>query len=374
MKTQTRPSTGIISVTINTADGRRTVSTETVDPKMAREILQAANVRGVEVLAKAGKLTQNLIHKLTIGGRKTVEECVAEWEQWLRATTSSEATVENYILYARAWARESKVIQRRICDIQEGHISEWVNQKDGTKLGSRRVKLGAIRSLFRFCSIREYCADISRLVKIKANLLSHEQKEPRRKTCFTDEEFNRLVAHIKSTLGQLLVDWPEDRMRPPEIEARIQTLRFWHAATLIGRYAGLRLGDICSLEWSCFNTKGKMIVWTDKRDKRVELDIDDNLFRGIATIPTNKKRFCFPEQDNIIRDRRRRCKLSVQFMRLLDGAEVKSHSFHDLRHTYATECQRKGISMPHISERLGHSHEETTEGYIHVTDICPYPR
>jgi integrase len=53
--------------------------------------------------------------------------------------------------------------------------------------------------------------------------------------------------------------------------------RFWYCATLIGCYAGLRLGDICSLEWSCLQHPNKLIVWTDKRDTQVELPVDENL-------------------------------------------------------------------------------------------------
>jgi hypothetical protein len=41
--------------------------------------------------------------------------------------------------------------------------------------------------------------------------------------------------------------------------------------------AGLRLGDICALEWACLKEPGKVVVWTDKRDTRVDLPVDDDL-------------------------------------------------------------------------------------------------
>lgn len=358
MKIKTRPSTGIITVTIGTADGRRTVSTGTTDPKLARKVIKAANLEAVEVMAKAGTLTQNLIHKLTIGGTLSVEQVIAEWEEWLRATIGSDRTADNHTTYVHAWSRDMKLDAMRICDIRERHISDWINHPEAGKLGTRRVKLAAIHSLFKFCSIREYSMDPSRLVRIKAALLSHEQKEPREKECFTGAEMRRIITHLRDQVKEF------SKPKTAADRKRLETARFWLCAVIIGRYAGLRMGDICTLEWSCFSKPGKMIVWTDKRDARVELEIDSNLYEGVSAIPNNNRKVCFPVQDAIIRSKQR-SKLSVQFMRILEACDIHGHSFHDLRHTYATDCSNRGIPMPHIAASLGHAKQATTDGYIH---------
>jgi len=58
MKTQIRPSTGIITVVINTPQGRRTVSTGCTSPVEAKQVIKSANIAGIEVLAKANALSQ----------------------------------------------------------------------------------------------------------------------------------------------------------------------------------------------------------------------------------------------------------------------------------------------------------------------------
>ncbi len=363
MKKGVRPSTGIITVTVGTPHGERTVSTGTTDPKLANQIIKAANVNAIEVLSKAGKLSQKLFHKLTVGGNKTVQSAIEEWETWLRSTCGSDRTADNHVLYVRAWARDANVAGMKVADVEEQHIAKWVNTDDGTKLSSKRIKLTAVRQFFKFCSIRDYSSDPSRLVKVKARQLPHESKEITVRECFTDEEVEKIIRHLKTRLEEL------SKYRPAADEKhrhqqKISTLRFWLSATIIGRYAGLRLGDIASLEWACFSKKGKLIVWTDKRDRRVELDIDDHLFEGISSIPSNNRKVCFPEQDEIARSKKR-YKLSVQFMRILQAVGIHGKSFHCLRHTYATECDLNGIPTPHISERLGHTDRKTTEGYIH---------
>jgi integrase len=118
------------------------------------------------------------------------------------------------------------------------------------------------------------------------------------------------------------------------------------------------------LEWACLKEPGKLVVWTDKRDTRVDLTVDDDLARGLAAIPANSNKVCFPEQDAINRSTKR-SKFSVQFGRILQAVGIRGHSFHDLRHTFCSDCQRKGIPTPHIAKLVGHSNEATTKTYLH---------
>jgi site-specific recombinase XerD len=361
MKTIVQPKTGIISVVIDTASGKRTISTGCTNPVEAQQVIDSANVASIEALAKANALSQAIVQKLVVGANVTVEAAVAQWEQWIRSVSGSDRTADNHVMFVRAWMRDAKCAKRKIGTIAEPDISGCINRNDGTKLASRRVKLAAIRSLFSFCSIRQYTnGDPSREVRIKAKLLSHEQKEPRHKTCFTEKEIECIVSYLSDEM--LKLDLEPDKT--PAQEHRLKTMRFWYCAVLIGRYAGLRLGDICSLERASLAKPGKLIVWTDKRDTRVELNVDDDLAKGIAAIPKASKKFCFPAQDAITRGPQR-AKLSVQFSRILASVKIEGHSFHDLRHTFCSDCKRRGISLPHIAKLVGHSDEETTKGYLH---------
>lgn len=361
MKLKTQPATGIISVVINTPKGPRSVSTHSTDMKEAKALVKAANIETIEVLSKAGQLNQALIQKLTIGGNMTVSKAIEEWSKWINETSGSDRTADTHIMFVNAWARQARTLNRKLVSITEGDISKWINYEDKAKLSTRRIRLSAVRHLFRFCSIRQYCnPDPSREVRIKAKLLTHDQKEPKVKTCFTLDEFQAVVDHLTEKIVDLMGhDKTEATIK------KLDTARFWFCAAHIGRYSGLRLGDICTLEWASLRQPGKLIVWTDKKETRVEIPIGTELGKGIAAIPPNSKAHCFPEQDAIARHPRKRALLSVQFARILDEAGVEEHSFHDLRHTLATELNVHGNSLEEIAKALGHTSIKSTKGYIH---------
>ena len=60
---------------------------------------------------------------------------------------------------------------------------------------------------------------------------------------------------------------------------------------------------------------------------------------------------------------RRRALLSVQFKRLCKSCGVEGRVFHELRHTYASAMAKKGKTLPHIANMLGHANLHTTQGY-----------
>jgi integrase len=359
MKTHHRPGSGIIAVTIKTQDGERTVSTGCTNAKQAARVIKAAGVGAIEVAAKASALSQELIQKLVAGKKLTVAQAIDEWREWLNHVSASDRTAFCHVSYVKKWARESRVLTMAPALIKEKHIGKWINAQDGNKLATKRAAMSAVHSFFSYCSIKQYClGDPSRLVRIKPQLLTHEQKEPRQKIPFTDEELKKLIDYLLSHLAHL-----DAQPRTEANLARIETARFWYCATLIGRHAGLRMGDICSLEWASLTTPGKLIVWTDKKDTRVELDMTDELFKGVSAIPTNSNKFCFPGQNAINRSNKR-YKLSVQFGRILQRVDVAGHTFHDLRHSFAMECRAEGMTRSEISSRLGHGSRDSTEVYL----------
>lgn len=359
MRTVTSEKSGNISVVVNTPRGPVQISTGTKDPKEAQAVIKAANVESLEVLAKAGALSHAIIQRLVVGNTMTVPQAIEEWSQWFMDSAGSDRTAAVQISYAKAWANYTNARRLKLSEVSAKHISDYINAEDKCKLSTRRVRLASLRSLFRFAYIRQWISyDPSQEVRIKHKLLTHEQKETTKRPTFSQEEYQAVLDYLTKTIVKV-----SSQEVTSARDERSQRLQFWYCATIIGRYSGLRLGDIASLEWASIKPD-RLIVWTDKRDARVEIPLTKELAHGIASIPKNNKVHCFPPQDAAGRHPTKRCKLSVEFKRILEGAGVENRSFHCLRSTLATELKIKGESLEEIAKALGHSNTRTTEGYI----------
>jgi len=95
---------------------------------------------------------------------------------------------------------------------------------------------------------------------------------------FTDAEINKLVDYL---MGEICLI-SATREPSKTMIKRLPKLAFWYSVVRIGPCTGLRLGDICSLEWKCFDVAAMtMIVWTDKSDTRIILPITLELEPGM---------------------------------------------------------------------------------------------
>lgn len=289
---------------------------------------------------RMGQLSTALMSRVLNLKSPTVEDAIKAWEAWRNGAGGNPMTTENQRITLCQWVREMGIKTAQIADVGPEFISGFINKPGSNKKAStRETDLAIIRSFYKFCSAKDWVrGNPPALVRVKMDMMTHVQKERRPRAEFTDKEITVL---LDATEG------------------------FWHCAIAIGRYTGLRLGDICQLQWDCFRKKGKMTVWTDKRDKRVELTVaPEALADAIASIQIKDETWCFPEEARIIKEYSKRSKLSNAFKALMIRCGIENRTFHDLRSTYASVCYRKGIPMPHISKALGHSHLSQTDHYV----------
>jgi len=326
----------------------------------ARQIASEKRLEDIEKLAISDLIDGNILRKMS-SKSTTVGRAIEMWHVWACATYESINSTTNMLSYATAFMRDCQVEKHNISSITESDVDRWVNKPDGCKANTRKFRLATLRSLFYYCAEKNLVdVDVSKLVSVKYKDLSHDQKEVRVKRLFTEEEYQAVLAwlreHIK-TLG---------RNSSEESAAFARGYQFWVAATIIGRYSALRLSDVASLQWASI-TENRLIVHTDKKNTRVDIEITPELRAGLDEIRNNNSKWCFPKQAEIASDPKRRCSLPNYFARILKRAGVANHHYHELRATAITEKHTAGQSMKLIAAFAGHGSESSTAGYITET-------
>lgn len=344
----TKNESGYYEAHIKGADGRRhSISTRRKNRREAVELLSKAKVQELELAAELGVLQPNVVSVIVAGQKVSVDQAIEPWKEWLGYKRQSANSIANAEMWVRAWASSMNLLTKPVMSITERHLDPWVNStSSNNKLGTRKVMLSCLRSFFAFLSARGWImGNPAQLIKVDPFPLLHGQKETYRQSVFDDDEITRLIECLS----------PGAELESP----------FWRAAVEISRHCGLRLSDIASLEWSCLSVPGKIMVWTMKRDRRVELPLAPQaMVDALQAVPRNHPVFVFPRERAIIRDPKRRAVLSTEFSGILSHCRIYGKSFHGLRATAATSMSKRGVPIDIIAAILGHHSAATTQIYI----------
>lgn len=155
-------------------------------------------------------------------------------------------------------------------------------------------------------------------------------------------------------------------------------------------YTGLRIGEVCALEWENIDIKNKKIIVKktitriknqnkDSKNK-TEIIIDDpKSASSIREIPipnfiinllinfskdVEPNNFLLTGTNKFIESRTYHNK----YKKILKQINMESYNFHVLRHTFATRCIENGSDPKTLSEVLGHSNVKITlDRYVHPT-------
>jgi len=340
----TKDKSGIYKAKFYTEHGPREVTTKCSDKEAARKVVKQAGLEQIESAARAGKLSAAVLSKVLAGRKITLENSKAEWLKWLGNSGRSPRTIDNYNQEIGGWLASMPTLTPT--EITDDMINRWLNDPaKAEQLSSRKARHAALRTFLDFCAAKDWVfGNPARLVRVNMSLLTHSQKEKKRRLPFTDEEVATVLAGTDPG-------------------------SFWHSAVAIGRYLGLRLSDIAKLEWDTFAEPGVAVVWTDKRDRRVALPTTHpTLLKALEAIPREHKRFVFPDQRELALDMKRRSYLSCDFSRVCARLGI-TKSFHSLRHAFATALDREGKPLWYIADAMGHAYGKpsfaTTGGYIH---------
>lgn len=158
---------------------------------------------------------------------------------------------------------------------------------------------------------------------------------------------------------------------------------------LLSLFMGIRLGEICALQWEDVNfsdetihirktmqrlknlnkdaeTKTKIVIDTPKSQKSIrDIPIPSFLLKILKDYKSGEKAYILTCTTDYIEPRI----YQKKFKTYLEEAGITDINFHALRHTFATRAVEQGFDIKSLSEILGHSSVKfTMERYVHPSN------
>lgn len=193
--------------------------------------------------------------------------------------------------------------------------------------------------------------------------------------CLTTAEEWELLPKLPKVLW-LRVPPPRHKFLSAEESQRLLNAaenQFWFAMILCALRTGMRLGELCALDWSDINWKDKTIL------------VRRSIVEGVVGSPKNNRTRLIPMTDDLAA-----CLYSFRkasgwifpgpngghmtrsswpwkaLRRACKAAGLPQMGWHVLRHTFASQLTANSVPMKAIQTMLGHSTILMTERYSHL--------
>ena len=196
---------------------------------------------------------------------------------------------------------------------------------------------------------------------------------------YAEERYNTIKPKIR------YIRVPQKEMRVLSLdEQRIlenylyNDINIYKIGILLALYTGIRVGELCALQWDDIH-KGTIVinktVQRIKNDEKTVLEVTDPKTRNsnrIIPIP----KFLLPTLDryrssgSVLKNRSGKPVeprlMQLTFEKYIMECGLPKTNFHALRHTFATRCVEAGFDIKSLSEILGHANVKTTlDKYVH---------
>ena len=283
----------------------------------------------------------------------TVKELLAHWQaenSHIKPTSRERyrALIQQHI--------EPELGAQRVCDLTEEKLNSFVDRK--LKSGRLDGKGGLAPK-----TVNDICVIVRSALKLA-----------RRKFRYNGEEEIRAPA-VKQRRIETFSGWECCRisaeiLRKPSVE---------NLAYLLCLETGIRLGEVCALQWSDIDFSGgtvhiqrtayrinyggrtELVIQTPKSEcsERV-IPLTAKMLSLLRPLKTSG--YLLTGSDRPMEPRT----LQYRFRRFLERLEIPVRNFHILRHSCATRCIEYGMDIKSLSEILGHADVQTTlRMYVH---------
>ena len=194
----------------------------------------------------------------------------------------------------------------------------------------------------------------------------------------------RHIKYPQRSLKQIHILEKEEQERLEKMI--LQSMSSFDVGILVTLYTGLRLGELCALQWKNINLENNIIT-VDKTMLRIK-NLDENPRRKTKIIiqspktKTSLREIPIPDFLSSILKMFKNFdevfllsgtefpiephKCYMRYKKILKENGIQEYSFHTLRHTFATRCVEYGFDIKTLSEILGHKDIKTTlSTYVH---------
>lgn len=162
--------------------------------------------------------------------------------------------------------------------------------------------------------------------------------------------------------------------------ALLEDMDSFKFGVLFALYTGVRIGELCALQWEDIDGACVSITKTMQRlqseDGKTEIVIGEpksSSSRRLIPLPPFLLPFVekFRKTDGFVLQTKKNAfmeprVIQIKFKKLLKTCHIEPVNFHTLRHTFATRCIENGFDAKTLSEILGHSDVKITlNRYVH---------
>lgn len=277
---------------------------------------------------------------------------------------------------------------------------EWLKQISGKRKYSTYIKYDTIyrKHLAEIIGPYQFSTDKTQKLqeKIFDHLLREEMSESLQKSviCVINQIFIFVNEKYSFNIPLLEASSAKAKKKAVKTFSRSEQAKLFDyiykrrdkymVAVLLCLYTGLRLGELCALQWKDIDFEGmtltvnrivQRLAVQGHRAKTSLLETDPKSESSKRTIPLT------PEVQGLLFQLKRdqpyvfgtdksldSRTMQYRFKKILKEAGIDARNFHILRHTFATNCVENGMDAKTLSELLGHSNVKITlNRYVHPT-------
>jgi integrase len=261
--------------------------------------------------------------------KKILFSALAEqYKAWAKDRKSDRRIVDESYVVARLKDRFTDLASKVTKADVEGYLSDRLKTVGPAR---HNLDLQVVRAIFGKGVEWNYCRTNP------TNGIRRLKEPPGRVRFLNDDERKALLKACSSRLRQI-------------VEITLDT--------------GLRKGELLSLRWENVDLKNRMIrVERSKNGERRDVPMTDLVYETFQSIPRRvDSPFVFANSDGTAPE-----SVSTAWYNALETSGVENFTFHDLRHTFASNLVMGGVDIRSVQTLLGHKNISMTMRYAHLS-------